>query len=274
MRGGRAAIAVTVALALALPARPRAQTLGKDTASRHPPTDTAARRAALDSLTILWSNDAFSSVVDGQPIAPGQGELVLDIGWLNLPTPPKPLLFGIGASYTPRWSPFFWDSQFGLVIPLRWGSSGLRLNRIGLAWQQRWVASIRHKLTFATYLQTDFPTSDELPGILVTLVCVAARAWESGTGFLNGILVLDGEGGPAAWGVLTAYKSPLSRNAYLSIDYSFLGVRAQRSVNIIEGAVVFVVGPSLAVSPGAVLGLGHRETTPLWGAGVRFTFTF
>lgn len=275
MQRGSTARALAVLLALAPPSQLRAQTIDTAMAAQQSPADTLARRAAiLDSLTARWSNDAFSSIVDGQPSPPGAAELLVDLGWLNLPAAPRPLLIGVVPAYTPGWSPFFRNSQFGLLIPLRWGSNGLKLNRIGIAWQQRWVASIRHRLTLATNLQTDFPTSNELPGILVTVVGVAARAWRSGTGFLNGTVILDGEGGPAAWGFLAGYKAQLSSNTYLSFDYNFLGLRAQRSVNLIEGAVVFNLSPRLAISPGAVLGIGHRETTPLWGAGVRLTFTF
>lgn len=275
----RGAVAATLAAALALvaPGQISARRLFQVQAQNPASIDTTARRtAALDSLTALWSNNSFTSIVDGQPNPPGHGEVIGNLGWLDVRVAPRPLIIGIIPAYTPRWSPFFWNSQFSLLIPLQWGGGGggPRFGRLGLAWQQRWVASIKQKLMVATYLEADLPTAAGASGVAVTFIGAAARVWGTGVGFLNGTVVLDGDGGPAAWGLLTAYKTPLSATAYLTGDYIFVKTRSQRSSSLIEVAAVFSAGTRLALSPGLVLGLGHRESTPRWGAGVRLTFFF
>jgi hypothetical protein len=234
----------------------------------------ARRSAALDTLTALWSNDGFNSIIDGQPNAPGGAELVGDLGWLSLAVGPRPLIIGIIPSYTPPWTTFFRNAQFSLLIPLRWGGRGPRFGNLGIAWQQRWVASIRHKSTFATYLEADFPTGAATPVTGLTIAGAAASVFGSGVGFLNAAILLDGGSGLGAWSVLGAYKHPVSAGTYLSGDYIYLKTRDQRSANILEFAAVFSAGSNLAISPGGVIGLGHRDTAPSWGAGVRLTYLF
>jgi hypothetical protein len=271
-----ATLTLTAALALAMPGRISASAaLRADTSCQATADTTPPRNAVLDSLAALWSDDSFTSIVDGQPNAPGHAELVGIFGWLDLPRAPRPLAIGIVAAYTPCWNPFFWNSQFSLLVPLQWGGGRRpRFGRLGLAWQQRWVASIKQKLTVATYLEADLPTAAGTSGVPVILIGVAAKAWGPRVGFLNGTVVFDSDGGLLAWGLLTALKAPLSASAYLSVDYAFVKARALRSSSLIEVAPVFSAGSHLAISPGLVLGLGHRESTARWGAGVRLTYVF
>jgi hypothetical protein len=273
----REAVAVTVAAALALatPGQTSARPLRLPGAEQSLPADTIApRTAALDTLTALWSNDGFNSIIDGQPGPPGSVKLAGDLGWLNLTVGPRPLIIGVIPSYTPPWTTFFRNSQFSLLIPLRWGGRGPRFGNLGIAWQQRWVASIRHKSTFATYLEADFPTGAATPVTGLTIAGAAASVFGSGVGFLNAAILLDGGSGLGAWSFLGAYKLPVSAGAYLSGDYVFIKARDHRSTNLLELAAVFSAGSNLAISPGGVIGLGHREITPSWGAGVRLTYLF
>lgn len=267
---------LAAALALVAPGQISARRPFQVPAPHPAPIDTTTRRsAALDTLTALWSNNSFTSIVDGQPNPPGHGEVIGNFGWLDLTVAPRPLIIGIVPAYTPRWSPFFWNSQFSLLIPLQWGGGGgPRFGNLGLAWQQRWVASVKQKLMVASYLEADLPTATGASGVAVTLIGAAAKVWGTSVGFLNGTVVLDGDGGLGAWGLLAAYKMPLSASAYLTGDYLFVKTRSQRSSNLIEAAAVFSAGTHLAISPGLVLGLGHRESTPRWGAGVRLTYFF
>lgn len=273
----RGAVAATLAAALALvaPGQSSACRLLQVEAPTSVPIDTITPRAAeLDTLTALWSNDAFSSIIDGQPNAPGGVELLGDFGWLNLAVGPRPLIIGIIPSYTPPWTTFFQNAAFGLRIPLRWGGRGPRFGNLGIAWQQRWVASVRHKSTISTYLEADFPTGASTPLAGLTIAGVAARVLGSGVGYLNAAILLDGGSGLGAWSILGAYKLPVSAGTYLSGDYVFVKARDQASTNILEFAAAFILSDHLLISPGGVIGFGHREFTPSWGAGIRFIYLF
>jgi hypothetical protein len=87
-------------------------------------------------------------------------------------------------------------------------------------------------------------------------------------------MLVSSSDGLVLWSFTGAYKLPVSAGTYLNADYAFAQGRNQRSVNLLELAVVFSVGSHLTVSPGGVIGLGHREITPRWGAGVRLIYVF
>jgi hypothetical protein len=164
--------------------------------------------------------------------------------------------------------------QLSLPIPMLWGSNGLRFGNIGIAWQQRWVADLRRKLALSSYLGAGFTPPAGINGVTATLTGIGVMVMGSGVGFLNGSMLVSSSDGLVAWSFLGAYKLPVSANSYLSGDYAFVKARDQRSTNILELAAVFIPSDHLLISPGGVIGFGHREVTPSWGAGVRFIYFF
>jgi hypothetical protein len=275
MRSGAIAITVAAALALLTPGSASSQSAKQIGVRRSPPADTSTRRsAALDTLTSLWSNDAFSTLIDGQPNSPGGAELDISLGWLNLAGAERPLLIGFVPSYTPAWTDFSRNMQLSLPIPMLWGSNGLRFGNIGIAWQQRWVADLRRKLALSSYLGAGFTPPAGINGVTATLTGIGVMVMGSGVGFLNGSMLVSSSDGLVAWSFLGAYKLPVSAGTYLSADYAFAQGRNQRSVNLLDLAAVFSAGSHLTISPGAVIGLGHRDVTPRWGAGVRLVYFF
>lgn len=275
MQRGAVVITVAAALAIIILGPAMAQSPTRDGAARQPPADTSARRTAtLDTLSALWANNGFNSIIDGQPNPPGRGEVLVNIGWLDQPVGDRPLGLAIIPAYTPAWTAFFRNMQVSLPIPLQWGHRGLEFGDLGLAWQQRWVASVRQRLMLATYLEVSLPTARGSSGVEALLTGVAARVLGPGVAYLSGTVQIDSDGDLGAWGFLTAYKFPFSAGAYLTADYFFTKERGEPSANLIELSAVGAVGGHLTIGPGVVIGIGHREVTPRWGAGVRLTYVF
>lgn len=274
MRHGIIALTLATALGLAPTTQARAQTPPYPAIGEPPPPDTTARRSTLDSLTDRWNNDSLSTVVDGQPDPPGGGEIVGEIGWLHHEVGPEPLRLGMSAWYTPAGTGLWRNMLLGVLVPLRWDRRGPRFDAIGFAWQQRWLASVRSRLSLASYIQADLLTLSDDAEAMLTVVGVAAAVLGPGVGYLNGAIIAAEGSDNSAWYLLAAYKLPLSNTSYLHLGLVSLDESGEPSTSTLELAAVFTTGSRLKVSPGIVLGLARHETTPLWGAGLSLTYSF
>src|SRR5690625_6552414 len=79
------------------------------------PRDTiGVERAVMDSLTDLWSDDAFGSTIDGQPRSPSGAEVTFDIWWESHRWGSRPVWSESVTSSTPRWSRCWWHPQLGM----------------------------------------------------------------------------------------------------------------------------------------------------------------
>jgi|GEM_PF-6189253 len=216
----------------------------------------------MDSLTDLWSDDAFGSTIDGQPRSPSGAEVTFDIWWESHRWGSRPVWVEIVPSYTPPWSGFWMHSQVGIPLTVRWKRGGPEIEMVGLSWQQRWVADRDLGLSVGSLAEFDILTGSAGSGTESTIAGVIAKVLGPGVGYLNGALTLGSGDGTDATFVLIAYKLLLSGSAYIHFGAVSTKEEGSRSQNLLEFSPVFEFGDQLSVSPGFVLGLGHYEITP------------
>src|SRR5690625_7667863 len=89
------------------------------------PRDTiGVERAVMDSLTDLWSDDAFGSTIDGQPRSPSGAEVTFDIWWESHRRGSRPVWVEIVPSYSPPWPGFRTHSPVATPFTVRWTGGG------------------------------------------------------------------------------------------------------------------------------------------------------
>lgn len=230
----------------------------------------AQRRADRDTLAAVEADDAFITLEDGQPGAPGEWELQLDVGWLDEPEMGDRLDLHAELQHTPSWNRFFRNTQLQLTIPAAVADGEVELRDPVAAWQQRWVADPGLMLSVATLLEVEIPTAATSTGNDATMTGVLVKGVGTGRAYVNGFLELDEGEGLAQWGVRLGYGLPLGDRAILIGDYVHQEEEGGPAQRILEVAGSYEVSDRLGIGPGLLVGLDRGRDTPRFGAGVRF----
>lgn len=227
-------------------------------------------QTAADSVTDRQSNDAFNSILDGQPSPPGHPEASITLAWEE----EQGGQFQLGIELTPTGPRVLRNALFRVFVETV--NVGEEANdtehSIFLQWQQRWRAAGAGWPTIASAATVQVPL-DAPDAPEVVLAGIVAADAGAGVAYLNiySETVQGSSPGRAHGGVL-GYKLPLtaSLSAYgdvlLQRQAGETTVTAELSSEL-DFASGMTVGPgvSLAFTPGS---------EPVWGAGVFITYTF
>lgn len=240
------------------------------------------KRAREEDVAGRQSMDAFTSLEDGQPSAPGLLELQVDFGWSTTSDESDPGILDTQLKYTPDGSDFLRNMKLSVTVPLELGNARIDGNGDSeFAWQQRWIAEHGDMPTVATIFSVRAPTGDQSSGVDGTFVGIVAKDFGPGTFYFNGWLKsANGDNfedrRDFQWGGRLAYLWRFAEGAALTIDYvnQTSEVRGESNINLLELGAQFEISDSLTVGPGVFVGLDGRDSTPNFGAGVRVTYGF
>lgn len=235
-----------------------------------------------DEVTMRQSMDAYMSLEDGQPSAPGTWELELNLGWLTTSGESDVGILVPEIEYTPDGSDFLRNMQLGLAFPFEVGDGGIDGNGDAeIAWQQRWVADDGTMPTLATIFSMRAPSGYQSSGVDGTFTGILAKDCGPGTFFLNGwVTTANGNNVDDIrhfqWGGRVAYLWRFAEGAALTVDYvnQTSEEDGESNMNLVEVGAQFKVNENLTLGPGILVGVDGKESTPNFGAGIRFTFSF
>jgi hypothetical protein len=259
------ALTLSGLLALATPATTRAQ-VTPPPGSRPPATS--------DTLAALVTDYGFNSIVDGQPNAPGQWDLLVFASWRRFPTMGNPVSLLAIPEYTPRGSRFVRNALYGVFIPVQVSGIGRGFGSLGPFWQQRWLADERRLLSLATFVQVGLPTAKGSSGLSFLLVGTGGKALGPGVLYLVVLGQTTTTGSPTGWGGLAGYKWIVTPRFYLVGDYNFASFHGQSAQSTLEFSPEFIINSRLAIGPGVFIGLSNPDVNPRYGFGVLITYAF
>lgn len=260
------ALAIAGTVALVVPPTAPAQTRGPHPASPPP--------QAGDTVAAILSDYGFNTIVDGQPNAPGQWELLLFSSWRHSPTTGNPVRLLAVPGYTPNGSRFIRNGLYGVFVPVQLNGSGRGFGSLGPFWQQRWLADERRLLSLATFVQVGFPTAKGANGLSFLLVGTGGKALGQGALFLEVLGQTTTTGSPTGWGGLAGYKWIITPRFYLVGDYNFASFHGQTAQSTLEFSPEFIINSRLAIGPGVFIGLSNPDINPRYGFGVLITYAF
>jgi hypothetical protein len=186
-----------------------------------------------DDVAERQSFDAFTSLQDGQPDAPGDWELEMSSGWSTLRHGPDATVAEPTLKYTPhRYTQSgyeLWEnSQLSLRMPVQVGDGEVEGNGdMTFGWQERWFKEGDIRLpsggngaaggggvalpSFSTLAEVRMPTGDRSNGADGTFTAILAKDFGPGTTYLNGwVSSVNGENvedhRPFQWGARAGYK--------------------------------------------------------------------
>lgn len=237
-----------------------------------------------DSLTERQSVDAFNSLEDGQPGAPGDLELEVNAGWQTSSRQHThdPFALLTELQYTPDGSEFLRNMQLLLGVPVEMGLGGVDGNAdVNLGWQQRWVKEQGSMPTLSTLAEMRLPTGYHSSGVDGKLTGIIAKDVGPGTAYLNGF-VKTANGNNIEdvrhfqWGGRVGYKWRINDSLALIGDYlnQSSEENGHGNLNVLELSGQYRFNEHLTVGPGIQIGLDNHDETPNFGAGVRFQITF
>jgi len=238
--------------------------------------------AGEDAVTERQSMDAFMSLEDGQPSAPGTLELQLDFGWITTSGESDAGIFVPELKYTPDGNEFLRNMKLALTFPVELGNGGIDGNGDAeFAWQQRWVAEDGNVPTLATILSMRAPTGYQSSGVDGTFTGILAKDCGPGTFFLNGwVKTANGNNiedrRDFQWGGRVAYLWRFAEGAALTVGYVHETSEEDgvSNMNLVELGAQFEINENLTIGPGVFVGVDGRESTPNFGAGIRVTYGF
>jgi hypothetical protein len=236
----------------------------------------------VDTVAERQSMDAYTSLEDGQPGAPGSLELQLDFGWSTTSDESDPIIWDTQLKYTPDGSEFLRNMQLSLTVPLELGNAGIDGNGDSeFAWQQRWVAEDGDMPTLATIFSMRAPTGYQSSGVDGTFTGIVAKDCGPGTFYLNGwVKSANGDNiedrRDFQWGGRLAYLWRFAEDASLTMDYvnQTSEVHGKSNMNVLELGAQFQINENVIVGPGIFVGLDGKDSTPNFGAGIRVTYSF
>lgn len=133
-----------------------------------------ATAPAQEDMADLQSVDAFNSIEDGQPGAPGERELQIDAGWRTRPGSHDPFTLHTEIKYTPTGSDFLRNMKLELSAPLELGLGGTPGNGdLVLGWKQRWVTDHDWVPSLSTLAEVRAPSGYRSSGVDGTLTGIA-----------------------------------------------------------------------------------------------------
>lgn len=243
----------------------------------------------------LQSMDAFTSIEDGQPGAPGEWELRLDISWEHLDDDGDDghRFFGFRSrddddvypaelelKYTGKGGHFRENMKLTLTSGAEFGNGSVEGNGdLELGWQQRWVTEHDKTPTFATLLSVRTPTGDDSSGVDVTLFAILDKDLGPGTLFLSA-WITDANGGDdvrsTQWGGQLGYRWRIGERFALIGNYVHKSSedKGNDEIDLLELGVEYHPTDNVIFGPGVFVGLSDDEEAPDLGAGIRFTYTF
>jgi hypothetical protein len=254
-----------------------------------------------DPIALRQEIDAFTSLQDGQPAAPGDWEMQLDSGWMTRSHHSDPVLIEPVLKYTPhRYTnsgyEFFEAMQLSLQMPLDTFRGDVEGNGDMLfGWQERWVAEHDGIPTISTLAEVRMPNGHNSSGADGTFTGIVAKDFGPGTMYLNGwVATINGDSSvPLArgnvlefshdedsrhfqWGFRTGYKWRVAEKTSLIADYVHQAARQTGHANssLLELAAEFRTKHHLAFGPGLMVGLDGNEETPRLAAGFRIVYLF
>lgn len=235
-----------------------------------------------DAVAARQSVDAFNSLEDGQPGAPGQLELEFNVGWQTTSDESDPVTFETELQYTLDGNAFLRNTQLILGVPLELGNGDIDGNAdLRFGWQQRWIKEEGLIPTVATLAEVRVPSGDDSSGVDGTLTGILAKDLGPGTLYFNAFgKTVNGDNienrRDFQWGFRTGYKWRLNDDFALIGDYLLQSSeqRGHRDVNALEFSGEYRVNENLTIGPGILIGLDDSDETPNFGAGVRFLISF
>lgn len=239
----------------------------------HPGEDAVAERQSVD---------AFNSIEDGQPGAPGELELEFNIGYFTSSREEDAATLETELEYTLDGSEFLRNTQLILSLPLELGNGGIDGNAdITFGWQQRWIKEDGMVPTIATLAEIRTPSGDDSSGVDGTFTGIVAKDLGPGTLYFNAFLkTVNGNNiedrRDFQWGFLTGYKWRLNDQLALIGDYTLKSSESDGNadVNLLELSAEYHVNEHLTIGPGIFIGLDDNGETPNFGAGVRVLYGF
>lgn len=243
----------------------------------------------------LQSMDAFTSIEDGQPGAPGEWELRLDISWEHLDDDSDDghRFFGsrnrddddvypaeLELKYTGKGGHFRENMKLTLTSGAEFGNGSVEGNGdIDVGWQQRWVSEHGRTPTLATLLTIRTPTGDDSSGVDVTLFGILDTDLGPGTLFFSA-WITDANGGDdvrdTQWGGQLGYRWRIREKIALIGNYVHKSSEddGNGEIDLLEIGAEYHPRDNFIFGPGIFVGLNDDDETPDFGAGVRFTYTF
>ncbi len=244
--------------------------------------DQASEARLEDAVAARQSVNAFNSLEDGQPGAPGQLELQFNIGWQTTSDESDPVAFETELQYTLDGNAFLRNTQLILGVPLELGNGDIDGNAdLRFGWQQRWIKEEGLIPTVATLAEVRIPSGDDSSGVDGTLTGILAKDLGPGTLYFNAFgKTVNGDNienrRDFQWGFRTGYKWRLNDDFALIGDYLLESSeqRGHRDVNALEFSGEYRVNENFTIGPGILIGLDDNDETPNFGAGVRFLISF
>lgn len=233
-----------------------------------------AQGPTTDTLSLIQSTSAFSSVQDGHPNVPAGLELKLAIAWTKNPSPPHPLDTEPSLEYTPRGGYLARNLLVGLGVPYSVDRRGLHLGDLSIFWQQRWIASVKHLFTGATFVQADFPTSSGKAGTDFTLWGIAVKSVRRNSFYLNVFGTTNTSIGFVEWGGVIGYRYYFSRRRGFVLDYVYTEPDGESGRSELEISADYTITSDLILGPGILIGLSSHPTAPSFGIGILITYAF
>lgn len=235
-----------------------------------------------DTLRERQSIDAFTSLEDGQPGAPGEFELQFDFGWKTTSEESDPALFEPELKYTPNGNEFLRNAKFTLAAPMELGNGGFDGNAdVEFGWQQRWVSEDGWLPTLATLAEVRIPSGYQSAGVDGTLTGIVAKDLGPGTLYFNAFAkTANGDNVEDLrhfqWGFRTGYKWRINPDVALIADYVHQASEQEghSNINLLEVSGEWHIDEHLTIGPGISIGLDDNEETPNFGAGFRLTWSF
>ncbi len=254
-------------------------------------------RLAEDPVTRRQSVDAFTTLEDGQPGAPGEIQFQVDTSWETRSGEPDEYFVRPELQWTPANGEFLRNLQFTIATPMELGSGAIDGNAdLEFGWQQRWVKEEGLMPTMATLAEIRIPSGYHSAGVDGRLTGIVAKDFGPGTLYLNVWmetvngnnfdiepettflgLTSDGEGiRHFRWGSRLGYKWRINDTFSLIAD-----VRNESSeqkgvgdIDAFELSGEWHVNERITIGPGIIVGLDGHDETPNFGAGIRFLYAF
>ncbi len=254
-------------------------------------------RLEEDPVTRRQSVDAYTTLEDGQPGAPGEIQLQVDAGWETRSNEHDEFQLRPEIQWTPENGEFWRNLQFTLAVPMDLGNGAVDGNAdLNFGWQQRWVKEEGLMPTMSTLAEIRIPSGYHSAGVDGRLTGIVAKDVGPGTLYLNVWMetvngnnfdigqettflgfTQEGEGiRHFRWGSRLGYKWRINDTFSLIAD-----VRNESSeqkgvgdIDAFELSGEWHVNERITIGPGIIVGLDGHDETPDFGAGIRFLYAF
>lgn len=240
-----------------------------------------------DQIALRQEVDAFNSLEDGHPAAPGDWEMQLGTGWqttsnLSDPALLEPILKYTPHRYTESGYELFENAQLRLRAPMRLGIGQQEGNGdLTFGVQERWVTEDGLMPTLSTLGEIRIPNGDNSNGVDGTFTGILDKDIGPGTAIFNGWVKSANSDNIEdlrrfQWGLRLGYKWRCTdRMSFIGdIVHQTSQQNGHANANLIELSAEFRTKHHLAFGPGLFAGLDNHAETPNFGAGFKITYLF